>query len=82
MPAKLVELYTTNSRDAVATLRKIADRIEAGDFGEVDSVAVCLLGDTFEVFGMGDSATGEQIALMLQAGVARFATAIESHGKP
>lgn len=82
MSAEIIEFDNTSQRDAVATLRKIANDIEAGQYGEVDSVAVCLLGDTFEIFGMGDDRTGEKVSLLFQAGVQRIANAVESHGKP
>lgn len=82
MSAEIIEFTNDSQRDAVATLRKVADQIEAGFFGEVDSVALCVLGSTFEVIGMGDDRTGEKVSLLLQAGVQRIANAIESHGKP
>lgn len=77
----VVPLYDSNHRDPAATLRKIADEIEAGEYGEVGSVAVVLLGDTMEVFGMGTDAEGPSIGMLLHAGFMRISKAIEEHGK-
>lgn len=77
----LVEtLYDSNLRDPVATLRKIAAEIEAGDYGEVGSAALVLLGDKMEVFAMGPDSEAPSIALMLHAGFMRLSLAIEEHG--
>jgi hypothetical protein len=79
--AEIVTLYNSNARDPVATLRKIADQIEAGEYGDVGSVGLVLLGDTMEVFGMGDDAAGPSIGILLHAGFQRISNAIERHGK-
>lgn len=79
--AEVVTLYETNFREPVATLRKIADDIEAGSYGEVGSVAVVLLGDTMEVFGAGTDCEAPAIGLLLHAGFTRMSNAIEQHGK-
>lgn len=78
---KVVELRKSNFRDPSATLRVIADEIDAGKYGDVGSVGLVLLGDTFEVFGMGKDSEGPSIALMLHAGFMRLSGAIEEHGK-
>lgn len=78
---KVVSLYESNSRDPVATLRVIADAIEAGKYGPVGSVALVLMGDTTEVFGMGDDATGPSIASLLYAGFLRLVKPLEGHGR-
>ena len=77
----IVSLYPTNFRDVPATLRNIANEIESGKYGEVGSCAVTLLGNTFEVFGMGADAEGPSIGILLNAGVLRITKAIEGHGK-
>lgn len=78
----LVEtLYESNHRDPVATLRNIADEIEAGKFGAVGCVGVTLLGDTMEVFGMGEDSEAPSVALLLHAGFLRLSRAIEEHGR-
>lgn len=83
MPAnlKIVTLNETNFRDPAATLRNIADKIDAGGYGEVGSVGVVLLGDTMEVFGMGSDSEAPSIALLLHSGFMRMSRALEDHGK-
>lgn len=83
MPAnlKIVTLNETNFRDPAATLRNIADKIEAGGYGEVGSVGLVLLGDKMEVFGMGSDCEAPSIALLLHAGFMRMSRALEDHGK-
>lgn len=77
----VVTLHESNFRDPVATLRKIADDIEAGAHGEVGAVGVVVLGDTMEVFGFGEDSEAPSIALLLHAGFLRLSRAIEEHGK-
>lgn len=83
MPASLnvVPLYESNHRDPAATLRRIADEIEAGQYGDVRSAAVVLLGGTMEVFGMGSDAEGPSIGMLLHSGFMRISKAIEEHGQ-
>jgi hypothetical protein len=81
MHLNLVTLNDSNFRDPVATLRKLANDIESGKYGEVGSVAVALMGDTMEVFGMGYDAEGPSIALLFHAGFLRLSKSIEEHGK-
>jgi hypothetical protein len=78
---EIVTLYKSNMRDPVATLRAIADAIEAGKHGGVGCVAVALMGDTFEIFGMGPDSEGPSVALLFQAATLRFAKTIEEHGR-
>jgi len=79
--AEVVTLYDSNARDVPATLRKIADQIEAGEYGTVGSAGLVVLGDTMEVFGLGASAEAPSIALLLHAGFMRLSGALESHGR-
>lgn len=78
---KVVSLYETNFRDPVAALRRIADEMEAGDYGAVGSAAVVLLGDTMEVFGMGEDSEAPSTALLLHAGFMRLSKSVEEHGR-
>lgn len=80
MTAEVVTLYESNLRDPVAALRKIADEIERGDYGDIGCLAVALLGDTFEVFGAGPDSEGPSVSVLLQAGQMRIARSIEQHG--
>lgn len=81
MTAKIITLYGTNFRDPVSALRKIADDIEAGTYGDVGSVGVALLGDTMEIFGAGADSEGPSIALLFHAAFMRISNAIEQAGR-
>lgn len=78
---KLVELYGSNFRDPVATLRKLADEIEEGKYGAVGCVAIALMGDRMNVFGMGEDSDGASVALLLHAAFMRMSRAVEEHGQ-
>lgn len=77
---KVVPLYESNLRDPVATLRNIADQMEAGEYGEIGSVAMVVMGDTLEVFGFGADSETPTVALLLHAGFQKISTAIMNHG--
>ncbi len=74
-------LMPSNFRQVVPTLRKIADLIEAGDFGEVSSIGIVLLGDTCEVFGAGPDSDACTSACLRQAGAQRMISPIADHGR-
>ena len=46
-------IYETNFRDISATLRRVADQIEAGEYGYIGTAALVLHGNTLEVFEIG-----------------------------
>lgn len=77
---KVVTLQESNFRDPVATMRKIADDMEAGEYGEIGSVGVVLLGDKMEVFGFGPDSEAPSVALLLHAGFMRLSKSVEEHG--
>lgn len=79
--AEVIVLHGSNYRDPVATIRKIADEIEAGKYGGVGCVGVVLLGDTMEVFGAGEDSEAPSVALLLHAGFLRLSRSIEEHGR-
>lgn len=79
--ATILRLYETNFRDPVATIRTIADEIEAGKYGAVGSLALVLLGDQMEVFSAGEDSEPCSTALLLHSGFLRLSKAIEEHGK-
>ena len=79
--AEVHTLYESNFRAPAATLRVIADEIEAGKHGDVTQLAVVLMGDTCEVFGAGPDADGATIALLLQAGAHRMIVAVANQGR-
>ena len=78
---KVVTLRESNFRDPAATLRAIADAIEAGKYGDVGCIGLALLGDTMEVFGMGRDSEAPSVALLLHAGFMRLSNSIEQHGR-
>lgn len=78
---KLVELNDSNFRDPVTELRRLADLIESGEYGAIDSAALVIMGDTVEVFRMGIDAEPCSIGMLLHAGCIRMAMAIEAHGR-
>jgi len=64
----VVGLYSHNFRDASASLRHLADCIDAGEYGDVKCVGVSLLGDGLFVFGCGRDSEHTDTALVLHAG--------------
>lgn len=81
MSADIHTLYNSNMRDPVATLRKIADQIEAGDYGDVGCAGLVLLGNRMEVFGMGSDSEAPSVGLLLHAGFSLLSDAIKEHGR-
>ena len=79
--AEVVTLYENNFRDPVAELRRIADEIEAGDYGGVGCVAIALLGDKLEVFAAGMDSEPCSAGMLLHAGFMKMSQAIVEHGK-
>ncbi len=77
---KVVDIYESNYREVVPTLRKIAQQIEDGEFGEVGCLSLVLLGDTLEVFAMGKDSDAPSAALVLHAGVNKLSNALLNHG--
>ena len=73
-------LYESNFRDVPATLRRIADEIEAGSYGEVGCAGLVLLGDSLEVFGMGPDSEAPSVALVLNAGAMKLTMPVLHHG--
>jgi len=77
---KVVSMRESNFRDTVVSLRRIADDIEAGKYGDVGSLGLVLFGDTVEVFGIGPTSETPTIALLLHAGFMRLSMALENYG--
>lgn len=70
--AEVFTLNETNFRDPAATLRRVADQIEAGEYGEVNHAGLVIHGETLEVFGMGKDSEAESVAMLLHAGFMRM----------
>lgn len=67
----------TVAQDVPAALRRLADGIEAGEYGDVRAVGVVTLdtADNIETLGYGRDGIAPNIALMFQAAIQRFARA-------
>lgn len=81
MTAQIITLYPDNHRNPSAMLRKLADEIEAGTYGDVETVAVALMGTRMECFGGGPDCEATEIAMLFNAAVLRITRAIEEHNK-
>lgn len=77
---EIVKLYETNYRDPVAMLRKLADDVEAGTYGDVGCVGIALLGDQLEVFGFGPDSEAPSVGMVLQAGALKLTMPFLHHG--
>jgi hypothetical protein len=77
---KVVEFPYTNITDIVASIRELADDIEAGLYGDVTAFGAALLGDKMEVFGFGGEGA-PSIGLLLHAGFMRISASLERHGQ-
>lgn len=77
----VVELYESNFRDPAATLRLIADEIEAGKYGDIGTVAVAVFGGTVEVFGAGPDSDMPSVAILFHAAFMRLSNAVGDHGR-
>jgi hypothetical protein len=79
--SNVVTLFKSNFREVAATLRKIADEVDNGDFGEVGCCAIAILGDELHVFGAGPDSEGPSVAVTLHAGFMKLSGMIVGHGK-
>ena len=76
----VVVLHKSNFRQVSASLRDIADWVDAGEYGEVGCCGLVLLGNKMEVFGFGSDSEAPSVALLLHAGFLRLSKSIEEHG--
>lgn len=81
MSAELVTLRETTLQDVAAHLRKLADAVERGEYGEVGCCAVAMLGNTLTVFAYGADGAGPSAACTLHAGFLQLQQAMLDHGK-
>ena len=67
------EIKPPDFKDPVKLLRKIADDIEAGVYGEVETVVVALAGDNgFNTFGGGRQSSMHHCAFLFAASATRL----------
>ncbi|MGI9411571.1 MAG: hypothetical protein ACR2OV_15940 [Hyphomicrobiaceae bacterium] len=76
----VIQLYETNHRDPVAHLRMIADAIETGEHGHVGCLAVCVFGDTLEVYAAGEDSDSTSAGMVLHAGFMKLSKSLVDHG--
>lgn len=77
----LIVMRETNLLNIPATLREIANDIEAGVFGEATGCAVVLDAQTLEVFYCGTGEAAPNAHLLLHAGAAKMlARVVEAKG--
>lgn len=76
MTAQLHLIQDRNVADIPRMLRELASNIEAGDFGDVETLGVVLLGDRLEVFGMGARGESPMITMLFQAAIQRLAATL------
>lgn len=75
--AEVVPLFESNFRDPAATLRVIADDIEAGKYGNVEEVAIALNGaENVEVFATGPQSDAGTACLLFTAAIQRLISPI------
>lgn len=73
---KLVVMRETNLQNIPATLRNIADSIEAGEFGEARCCAVVLDAERLHVFYAGTGEAAPNTHMLLHAGMAKMMKAV------
>ena len=76
MTASVHLLRESNLLDVPGTLRRIADSIEAGEYGVVGGATVVLDGDGLEVFYAGTGEAAPNAHLLLHAGAAKMMRAV------
>lgn len=72
MSARLHVLREANLQDVPATLREIADSIEAGEYGTAKGCAVVLDADRVHVFYTGTGEAGPNAHLLFSVGAAKM----------
>lgn len=77
----VVTIRDHSLRDHSAMLRRVADNIDAGEYGAVGEIALVVMGDQLHVFGFGPAQDGTSTTALLQAGAMRQIYAIASHGR-
>ncbi len=75
---RLAQIERPEYYDVARALRNIADEIERGEYGDVISCGVALLGDALEVFGAGPDSEPPMVAMLFNAGALRFAKNLEA----
>ncbi|QWP79215.1 hypothetical protein J5226_12860 [Lysobacter sp. K5869] len=77
MTAKLYALPLPGPHNVAEVLRRVADKIDAGEYGDVGEGALVLYGNGLEVFGLG-SADGHGAHYLLCCGARRLESPVVS----
>lgn len=67
--------------DVAYHLRKVADRIERDEFGDIGCCTVAILGKKLYVYGFGPDSAGPSCAAVLMAGAHQLIDLIVHHGE-
>lgn len=79
-PLNVLEFPRTSLQDIPARLRRLADEIEEGTYGDVDSTAVVVSGQVVTVHGFGGTGLDHHCALM-HAGALKLTRLVADHDK-
>lgn len=78
---KVVSLYPINFRDPAAALRSIADKIDAGELGEVGTCAVAIFANELTVYGSGPDSEGPTVHYLFCAAANFMQQQLTEYGK-
>jgi hypothetical protein len=76
MAAELHVMRETNLHNVAATLRTIADGIEAGEYGQATGCVLVLEADALDVFYSGTGEAGPRTVLLLATAQAKIVNSV------
>lgn len=74
----IIEFPLGDLPDVAKMLRKLADDIDAGEYGAVDACAVVMTGFGLDVFGFGPNGNADRTIFLLEAGKAQLVSTLRS----
>lgn len=69
---KVVAIHKPSLRDVPAKLRLIAEKIESGEYGDINQATLVIHGKQLDIFGLGD-VSGSDVAYMLFSAAMKMA---------
>jgi hypothetical protein len=78
---EIVDFPISSLANAPEKLRKLADDIEAGVYGDVECCAISLIGNKLYVFGFGPDSGHAATGMTLSAGAHRMLESLLEHGE-